>query len=84
MTQTGNYHPNSGIQARCSIKQHLQNVSKKATIPILEGQVARKKEKWGGGREEGKGEKKRKKRDTYSDEILFTPLDAFVWPQGNI
>lgn len=46
--------------------------------------MARKKEKRGGGREQGKGEKKRKKRDTYSDEILFTPLDAFVWPQGNV
>lgn len=46
--------------------------------------MARKKEKRGGGREQGKGEKKRKKRDTYSDEILFTPLDAFVCPQGNV
>ena len=44
--------------------------------------MARKKEKRGGGREKGRGEKK--ERDTYSDEILFTPLDAYVWPQGNI
>ena len=48
------------------------------------GRPSGKKERKVGRREEGKGEKKRKKRDTYSDEILFTPLDAFVWPQGNI
>lgn len=34
-----------------------------------------------GGRKEGE---RKKERDTYSDEILFTPLDAYVWPQGNV
>lgn len=41
----------------------------------------RKKRGEEGGRKEGE---RKKERDTYSDEILFTPLDAFEWPQGNI
>lgn len=40
---------------------------------------------------EGKGKKVRQKgrskdgrRTTYHVELLFTPFDAFVWPQGNL